>query len=136
MKKLLSTDYTDSLFNIGIFLLRVTLGILMCIHHGIPKIYHFSEWQNTFFNFMNLGSRWSLVLSILAEAFASAFLVLGLFSRIAAILLLIDLGVAIFVYQIHQPIVRYEDALLFFAGFLLILLVGPGKISVDSFAGK
>ena len=136
MKKLLSIAYTDSLFNIGTFLLRASLGLMMCIHHGLPKISNFGEWQNTFYNPFHLGSRLSLILSILAEVFGSAFLILGLFSRIAAILLVIDLGVAIFLYHRDHPINRFEDAILFFTGFLFILLVGPGKISVDGLTGR
>jgi putative oxidoreductase len=136
MKRILSTTYTEGLFNLGTFLLRACLGILMFVNHGLPKIFHFSEFEKNFFNFLHLGSSFSLVLSIIAEVFASGLLVLGLFSRIAAILLLIDLGVAIFMVHSGQPVIRYEGAVLFFAGFLMILLVGPGKFSVDAFAGK
>lgn len=136
MKKILSTAYTDTLFNLATLLLRITLGVLMCLHHGIPKIAHFSQWEGSFFNFMHWGSRTSLILSIFAEVFASAFIFLGLFTRIAAIILLIDMGVAIFLFNSGQPLGRFEDAILFFVGYLLILMVGPGKISVDAFAGK
>ncbi len=136
MKKILSTAYTDSLFNIANFLLRATLGIMMCLNHGIPKIAHFSQWEGSFFDFIHLGSRLSLILSIFAEVFASAFLFLGLFTRIAAIILLIDMGVAIFLFNSGQPLARFEDAVLFFVGYLFVLMVGPGKFSVDAFAGK
>jgi len=136
MKRILSTAYSDGLFNLGTFLLRACLGILMFVDHGLPKIFHFSELQHNFFNFLHLGSAFSLVLSIIAEVFAAGLLVLGLFSRMAAILLLIDLGVAIFLVHYGQPVVRFEGAIIFFAGFLMILLVGPGKFSVDAFAGK
>lgn len=136
MKRILSTAYSEGLFNLGTFLLRACLGTLMFVNHGLPKIVHFSDYEKSFFNFLHLGSGFSLVLSIIAEVFASSLLVLGLFSRIAVILLLIDLGVAIFLYHNGQPVIRYEGAVLFFAGFLMILLVGPGKFSVDAFAGK
>ena len=136
MKRILSTAYTDGLFNLGTFLLRTCLGILMFVNHGLPKIFHFSEFEKGFYNFLHLGSNLSLILSIIAEVFASALLVLGLFSRIAIILLLIDLGVAIFLVHSGQPVIRYEAAVLFFSGFLMILLIGPGKFSVDAFAGK
>jgi putative oxidoreductase len=108
----------------------------MFVNHGLPKIFHFSEFEKGFYNFLHLGSNLSLILSIIAEVFASALLVLGLFSRIAIILLLIDLGVAIFLVHSGQPVIRYEAAVLFFSGFLMILLIGPGKFSVDAFAGK
>jgi hypothetical protein len=79
MKRILSTAYSDGLFNLGTFLLRACLGILMFVNHGLPKIFHFSEFEKGFYNFLHLGSNVSLGLSIIAEVFASAFLVLGLF---------------------------------------------------------
>jgi putative oxidoreductase len=136
MKKFLSTAYSDSAFNIGAFLLRGVLGFLMCLHHGVPKIANFNEWQNSFYNLLHIGSRLSLILSIFAEVFASMFLVLGLFTRVAALLLVIDLAVAIFLYNRNNPISHFEDAILFFTGFCFILLVGPGKFSVDGLTGK
>jgi putative oxidoreductase len=136
MKKFLSTAYSDAAFNVGTFLIRIVVGFLMCINHGIPKIAHFAEWQNSFYNPFHIGSRSSLVMSILAEVFASMFFILGLFTRIAALLLVIDLGVAIFLYQRPNPISRYEDAILFFTGSMFILLAGPGKYSVDGLTGK
>jgi len=136
MKKILSTAYTDTAFNLAIFLLRATLAFMMCLNHGVPKLGHFSEWQHDFYDPLHIGHRWSLVLSIIAEFFGSMLLILGLFSRIAALLLLIDMGVVVFLYQSGQPFKHYEDAILFFTGFLAVLLVGPGKISVDAMAGK
>ena len=136
MKRLLSTAYSDTLFNLGTFMLRLVVGILMCMNHGIPKIVNFGEWQNTFFDPFQFGHRWSLLLSIFAEALAPVFLVLGFLSRIAALLLVIDLGVAIFLFNKYNPISRFEDAILFFVSSLFIVMVGPGKISVDALTGK
>ena len=136
MKKLLSTNYSDTGFNIAIFFLRIVLSLLMLADHGVPKLVHFGEWQHSFYNFMHIGSRWSLVLSILAEVFASMLLVLGFFSRIAALLLIIDMSVVIFLFHSGQVVKNYEDAAIFLAGFFCILLVGPGKWSVDGLAGK
>ena len=136
MRKFLSTAYTDAGFNIGTFLMRVVLGFMMIFHHGIPKIANFSEWQHSFYNLFHIGSRWSLVMSILAEVFASMFFILGLFSRVAALLLVMDLGVAIFLYHKNNPISRFEDAILFFVGAGFILIVGPGKYSIDALTGR
>jgi putative oxidoreductase len=136
MRKFLSIAYSETLFNLGTFILRLATGYLVCLNHGIPKITHFSDWQGSFFNLAHIGSRSSLVLSILAEVFASMFLILGLFSRFAALLLVLDLGVAVFLYHAPHPISRFEDAILFFVISLFLLMVGPGRYSVDGLTGR
>ena len=136
MKKFLSIAYSESLLNLGMLLLRLTTGFLVCLNHGIPKITHFNDWKGSFYNLAQIGSRWSLILSIVAEVFASMFLILGLFSRFAALLLVLDLGVAVFLYHAPHPISRFEDAITFFVISLFLLMVGPGKYSVDGLTGR
>ena len=63
-------------------------------------------------------------------------LVLGLFSRIGALILTVDLAVAVFIYHQGQPIKTSEEAIIFLVGFVCILLVGPGKWSVDAMTGR
>jgi putative oxidoreductase len=136
MKKILSTGYSDTAFNIGTFLLRVVLGSLMCLQHGFGKLTDFNVLQHTFFDPFHIGHRWSLVMSMVAELFGSLLLVLGLFSRIAALLLVADLAVAVFLFHKGQPFKQSEEAIIYLTGFLFILLAGPGKYSVDGMMGK
>jgi putative oxidoreductase len=136
MKRLLSTGYSEGLFNLSIFLLRISLGILICLNHGLPKLANYSTWRRDFYNPFHIGSGLTLALSIFAEVFAAMLLVLGLFSRLSAFILVINMLFASFIYHRGHPIDTYENALLYLAGFLCILLVGPGKISVDGIAGQ
>jgi putative oxidoreductase len=136
MKRLLSTSYTNTAFNLATFLLRATLAFLMCLDHGIPKLVHFSEWQHNFFDPLHIGPRWSLILVIVIEIFGSLLLILGLFSRIAAIFFVIEMAVVIFIFERGHAIENFEHAILFFAGFVCILLLGPGKISADAMTGR
>lgn len=136
MNRLLSIRYTASSFNIATFILRATLGFLMCLNHGGPKIANFAEMQLTFFDPFHIGSRWSLVLCIFAEVFASILLILGVFSRIAALILSLDMIVAVFLFHHGQAVKDYEEAIVFLSGFICVLLLGPGKLSVDGMTGK
>ena|SRR5579871_74699 len=136
MKKILSTSYSDGAFNVGVFVLRATLGLLMAIEHGFSKLTNFNQLQYTFFDPFHIGHRWSLVLSIFAEVFAALLLVLGLFSRIAAFILLIDIAVAVFLFHKDQPVKQYEIAIVYLSGFFFLLLAGPGRFSVDGMMGK
>ena len=136
MKKLLSTNYTDAAFNFGLFLLRAALGVLLCINHGFGKLTNFNGLQYNFFDPFHIGHRWSLVLSIFAEVFGSMLVVLGLFTRIAALIIVIELSVVVFLFHKGQPLKQSEDAILYLSGFFCILLIGPGKFSTDGMMGK
>jgi putative oxidoreductase len=136
MKKFFSTQCSDGAFNLGTFVLRVTFGLLLLIDHGLGKITHFSEYEFTFYNFLNIGHRWSLVLCIFAEVVCAGLLALGLFTRFAALVLVINFSVASFLALKGQPLEHREVALVFLAAFVTLLLTGPGKYSVDGAMGK
>jgi putative oxidoreductase len=136
MKKFLSTRYTETTFNIALFFLRVCLGFLLCLNHGIPKIANFSVWKSQFYDPFHIGSKWSLVLVIIVEVFCSMLLVIGLFSRIAALFLVIEMFIASFIFHQGLPLVEYETSIVYLIGFIVILLVGPGRWSADGVAGK
>lgn len=135
MKKLLSTKYSTGAFSTAMLVLRLALGILM-MNHGFDKLIHFGEKHNQFMNFLGMGSTLSLSLLIFAEFFCSLFLVLGLFTRLAAIPLIIAMSVALFMAHDGLIFTEGEKPALFLAGYIVLLLLGPGKVSVDSMTGK
>ena len=136
MKRFLSTAYPEWALNATLFFIRISAGLLIILNHGVTKIQNFDKWKVGFYDPFHMGSNISLILSISAEVFGAGLVVLGLFTRIGALLLTIDLFFAGFVFQHNRPVTAYEDAVLYFVCFLGILLTGPGKISVDGMAGK
>ena len=135
MRKLLSTRYAASAFSAALLLLRLGLGILM-MNHGYDKLMHFSTMQNKFMNFMGIGTSASLALLVFAEFFCSLFLVMGLFTRFAAIPLIIATSVMVFKAHNGDVFGDGETAALYLTGYLVLLLVGPGPVSVDQLIGK
>lgn len=135
MKKLFSTGYTNSAFNVALLILRIGAGILM-IHHGYDKLVHFNDYAPKFINFMGLGGHVSLGLVVFAEFFCSIFLMLGLFTRLVTIPLIIDVAVAVAKGHNMDILGEGEHASLFFLIYVVILIVGPGRISVDGMINK
>lgn len=135
MKKLLSTKYSAGAFNMAMLILRLSTGLLM-MNHGYDKLIYFSERHNSFMNFMGIGSTLSLALVIFSEFFCSLFLVLGLFTRFAAIPLIISTSVALFKIQNGDVFGKGEMPALYLSAFIVLLFVGPGKVSVDNMVGK
>jgi putative oxidoreductase len=135
MKKLLSISYSTSAFNIALLILRVGAGVLLAAH-GYDKLIHFQQYAGQFVNFLGIGQTTSLSLTIFAEFFCSIFVILGLFTRIAAIPIIINMAVAVGKGHNYDFFGKGEPASLFFLIFLAILLVGPGKASIDGAMNK
>jgi putative oxidoreductase len=136
MRKILSTAYSDGAFNFAMLVQRVATGLLLLIGHGLPKISGFSQLSATFYDPFRIGHRNSLILVILAELFCSMFLVLGLFTRIAAFIIVINLSVAVFIYHQGQPLKNFELAAIYLTSVFSIMIIGPGRVSVDGMMGK
>jgi putative oxidoreductase len=87
-------------------------------------------------NFLGLGSTISLGLVVFAEFFGSVFLIMGLFTRIVAFILMIEMIVVVF--SKHKGLVfgEGEHGMLFLIAYLCIILLGPGKVSLDGILGK
>jgi putative oxidoreductase len=135
MKKLLSTKYSAGAFSTAMLVLRLGVGILMMMH-GYDKLVHFGAKQNTFMNFLGMSSTVTLALVVFAEFFCSLFIILGLFTRLATIPLIITACVIIFKVNHGHVFLDDENAPLYLTGYLVLLLVGPGKASIDSMTGK
>ena len=136
MKKILSIKYSNGAFNFSMLLLRVFFGVLMVSKHGYGKMIKFDELHTRFYNFLGMGSTFSLMLAIFAEVICASFIILGLFTRLAAIPLVISMLVVIFGADAGKPLAESEMAILFLGAFTTILLCGPGKISVDGLINK
>ena len=77
------------------------------------------------------------------EIIGGVLLIVGLLSRVTALLLTIDLIVAILLVKVNIGLlsptdgsgVGYELDLALIAGLLAVLLAGPGRLSVDQALG-
>lgn len=136
MRKLLSTAYSDNAFNFAILVQRVVTGLLLLIGHGLPRISNFSQLSQVFYDPFHIGHRNSLILVILAELFCSMFLILGLFTRIVAFVIVVNLSIAVFIYHSGQPLKVVDLPSIYLVSVFTIMILGPGRISVDGMMGK
>lgn len=135
MSKLLSTKYSNGAFNFGMLVLRVASGLLLA-HHGYQKVEKFNTLRHSFMNFMHLGSTVSLALITFAELVCGILVILGLFTRLACIPIIIGMGVVVFVASNGNIFAQGERGMIYLAATVAILFCGPGKISVDGMMGK
>lgn len=118
--------------DLSLLILRIAGGALM-LTHGISKIAPlFGTDPIQFPDPIGLGATTSLALTVFAEVFCAALLILGLATRFAAIPLLITMLVAVFVVHIADPFANQELPLLYASIYLVILIAGAGKFSIDN----
>lgn len=128
-KEFVMKNYTD----IGLLILRVSAGGLM-MTHGVAKLMNFNSMLTQFPDPIGLGSGLSLSLAVFAEFLCALLVVLGVFTRFAAIPVAITMAVAAFIVHSADPFQRKELALLYFGIFVSLIFLGGGKYSL--FRGK
>jgi putative oxidoreductase len=130
MRNLFTTWYSDFFLNVWLVFLRLGVSGFM-LTHGIPKLQKLMRGDMEFPDPIGLGPAFSLILTTFAEAFCSVLILLGLATRLATIPLIITMLVAVFVIHADDPFVRQEMGLLYLLIYLTLLVIGPGKYSVD-----
>ncbi|SHM56267.1 putative oxidoreductase [Cyclobacterium lianum] len=116
--------------DVALLLLRVGSAVML-LTHGWSKITNYAERVNSFSDPIGLGPSLSLQLVIFAEVFCAVFLILGFMSRLFLIPLIINMAVIAFISHGDDAFNRQELPLLYLLVFFVLLLMGPGKISLD-----
>jgi len=135
MKRLFSIKYSDHGISFAALMLRLALGGLM-IPHGYHKLINFASMSSKFADPFHIGSSVSLGLAIFSEFFCAVFILLGLFTRLACIPLILNMAVAVFYAHKGDFFNTGEKATLYLFCFIALLFMGPGKVSMDKFMGK
>lgn len=131
IKKLLSTDIQSIVHtNITLLILRAGAGLLI-LTHGLPKLMKVFTGDFSFGDPIGIGAPASLVLAAFAEGICGLLVTLGLGTRIASFVLVINMSVVAFVAHAGDPFGTKEKGLLFLLLFAITLLAGGGKYSLD-----
>src|ERR1700744_2854819 len=117
----------------GLLIFRVWLGVVLFAKHGLEKLLHFSALQQHFPDPIHIGPTAGLVCALVADAICSVLIALGLFTRLAALVEVINLLV-VFIFMHHFSFAEEhaEVVYLYLGGYLALLFCGAGRYSVDS----
>ncbi len=146
MKKFLFDCGTrDATASLGFFALRVLVGLMMLVGHGIPKIQNFAARKDffyvpDFFPLKYMTPPMSLMACIGAEVLASALIIIGLATRPAAFVLGFCMVIAAFGalgatpwFQTSATLVETKElSVLYLIPMIAIILAGGGGYSLDA----
>jgi len=123
--------FLSSLQPLGLLLLRCALGIIF-IYHGYPKLGHPATMQG-FYAQHGMPAYFVYVSGVL-ELFGGGLLVLGLFTRVAALLLTVEMILMLWKVNgagSYLAVREYEFSLLLAVACFALATVGAGLISID-----
>lgn len=132
MKRIYNTDLPGNSGHFALLFLRVAAACLL-MTHGIPKLQRLLSGEEIqFADPYGLGMGTSFVLVAFAEVVCSILVILGAFTRLAVIPIMIAMATAVIFAHANDPFGVKEKPLLFFVIFTFLLFIGPGRYSVDN----
>ena len=113
--------------HIGKLLLRVACSLLLMTHG-------FSKLKKLFSDDIRFSD--PLSIATIGEFVIPLFIIVGYKTRIASFFPAFTMLIAAFVVHFEDPFGKKELAILYLLGFVLIMLFGPGKYSIDHYKKK
>lgn len=134
-----STGYSYA--NLGRLFLRLFIGIML-MQFGVRQIVQFDVLKEVFPHEIGMSSHATLIVMICIEIVCSTFIMFGFLTRLMIIPPFVSMVLAEY-YILHDYVTEAPYLLdwhnigyvpvLFMGIYFFLLLVGPGKISVDYF---
>lgn len=135
--RLFSSGTTLSNVDLTSLILRVAAGSFMIYGHGAGKFSKFfSDEAIEFIDPFGISATATLGLVIFAEVICAVLVIFGLMTRWALIPLMLTMLYAVFVAHGDDPFRQKEMGLLYFFIFVALMLLGPGKYSLDRMLRK
>ncbi|MCK5440372.1 MAG: DoxX family protein [Maribacter sp.] len=116
--------------NIGLALLRIVPSAML-LSHGIPKFQKLLNGNLEFADSVGIGAAPSLFLTVIGEFVCPILIIIGFNTRWAAVYSAITMSIIGFVHHAADPFKVKEKALMFLVIFVVIIILGPGKYSMD-----
>lgn len=135
--KFLHLNFLPRSSDLALLVLRLWFGASLFALHGWGKLIGFSDYAAKFPDPLGVGSKVSLSLAIGGEVLCAALLVLGLFTRVAALGAALTMATA-FWFAHGAKLVgpgNGELAFMYLGAFLALFVAGGGKFSVDASTG-
>lgn len=130
MKKLFSTNHHAKAIDAALLIARVGVGVMMLVH-GLPKLEMLFSGEPVQFPGIVINGELSLTLAVFAEVICSLLLIVGLGTRLVVIPLIVTMLVAVLHVHAADPFVKQELGLHYLLVYVVLLITGSGKYSVD-----
>ncbi|HMG15924.1 MAG TPA: DoxX family protein [Saprospiraceae bacterium] len=133
MKRIINTGINQGYLNIVLLIVRLGVAVSM-LTHGLMKLNKvLSGRPIEFADPLGIGQTMTFYIAIFAEVICSFLLLIGLFTRLAAIPPLITMLVIIGIVKSGHAFSDMETEFLYALVYLTLLATGAGKYSIDGY---
>jgi putative oxidoreductase len=134
IRSVFTTDTAGRATSVGLLLLRVLAGLSLFLKHGVEKLTGYSTMVQHFPDPIHIGPHAGLAYALLSDGICSVLVMLGLATRPAAFVILINLLTAFFLVH-HAAFFsngHVELVWVYISVFSALLITGPGRFSLDA----
>ncbi|HZH97213.1 MAG TPA: DoxX family protein [Flavisolibacter sp.] len=123
-------------FNIVMLLFRIALSLELIVVHGFKKVGLNVAAAEKIPNPLQLNEALNYTFAVSANLVFPVFVILGLFTRIAILPILAVTVTGYFAVHWNDPLPVKDMPFMYSLSYLLVLVLGPGRYSIDYFIDK
>jgi len=131
--QILQSDLGTPLYNFAILFFRVAVATELIVVHGLKKLGIGVAVAEVIPNPLGFPEAFNSAFAIAANVYLPVFVVLGLFTRAAALPALAVTATGYFVMHGSDSLIERDIPFMFSVSMLLIALLGGGKYSLDNY---
>lgn len=120
----------------ALLVFRLLAGFALFRVHGLDKLLHFEHEAATTPDPFGLGGQFSAAFAVFSDVGCALLVMLGLLARPAALGVLSTTLVGLLVVHLHDAWDLKDAPLTYATMFLLVLLAGPGRFSLDAWLSR
>jgi len=132
LKPLFATNTGSASTSFGLLVLRAA-ALSLFLKHGLEKLTGYSTMVQHFPDPLHIGAHAGLAYALLSDGICSVLVIIGLATRPAAAVILINVLTAFFLvhHAAYFSNAHVELVALYIIIFATLLVTGPGRFSVD-----
>jgi putative oxidoreductase len=123
-------------FHLTMLVFRVLVSVQLMTTHGLKKLGVGVEQAEKIPNPLGLPEQLNNYFATAANLFFPVLVILGFFTRLASLPVLAVTMTGYFVLHWNDPLLEKDMPFMYSLSFLLILVLGPGKYSLDYLINK
>ncbi|MDN3656068.1 DoxX family protein [Ferruginibacter paludis] len=128
-----SVSISAATFNFSLLVFRVVLSLEIIVVHGFKKVGINVAEAEKIPNPLHFPETFNHAFAVSANLFFPVLVILGFFTRIAILPILAVTLTGYFVLHWNDALLIKDTPFMYSLSYLLILVLGPGRYSVDSF---
>ncbi|WP_298545804.1 DoxX family protein [uncultured Aquimarina sp.] len=136
IKAILNTSISQATLDWVLLGYRIAISLSILSIHGAKKIIHFEEEIIHIPDPFHMGGYVATIIAIFANVVCAIFIAMGLFTRFFALGALSIPLIGLLVVHINDPWAIKDVPLMYSIAFLIILILGPGRHSLDRIVSK